>query len=218
MVEHKINKKIEELQEENMMVKRKVKDLEEEKRKNNLVSFGIEEQEREQSWETYEVILTVCWEGMGLDISKGQVKEVYREGHGANWPILVKLANSMVKDMIMRTYSKDTNNMQELRSSITPVVQLPRMWEETEYRLRQAREIAFKVYNYFKNIKEQNSAGHHGAGRNVANAQETTAEACGVSLRTLQRIVSEGKKSFNVSGTPTFRSPGKHPRREKNSL
>lgn len=80
---------------------------------------------------------------------------------------------------------------------------------------RQAREIVFKVYNYFKNINEQNSAGHHGAGRNVANAQETTAEACGVSLRTVQRIVSEGKKSFNVSGTATFRSPGKHPRREK---
>ncbi|KAJ4426405.1 hypothetical protein ANN_27219 [Periplaneta americana] len=107
----KINKKIVELQEENMMLKRKVKDLEEKKRKNNLVFFGIEEQEREQSWETYEVILTVCWEGMGLDISNGQVKEIYRVGHGANWPILVKLANCMVKDMIMSKKSelKDSN-------------------------------------------------------------------------------------------------------------
>ncbi|KAJ4449378.1 hypothetical protein ANN_00777 [Periplaneta americana] len=61
----------------------------------------------------------------------------------------------------------------------------------------------------------QNSAGHHGAGRNVANAQETTTEACGAGLRTVQRIVSEGNKSFNVSGTATFRSPGKHPRPEK---
>ncbi|KAJ4433787.1 hypothetical protein ANN_16099 [Periplaneta americana] len=60
-----------------------------------------------------------------------------------------------------------------------------------------------------------NSAGHHGAGRNVANSQETTAEACGVDMRAVQRIVSEGNKSFNVSGTATFRSPGKHPRREK---
>ncbi|KAJ4446360.1 hypothetical protein ANN_13056 [Periplaneta americana] len=57
----KINKKIEELQEENMMLKRNVKDLEEEKWKNNLVFFGIEEQEREQSWETYEkLILQDC--------------------------------------------------------------------------------------------------------------------------------------------------------------
>ncbi|KAJ4433614.1 hypothetical protein ANN_15924 [Periplaneta americana] len=62
---------------------------------------------------------------------------------------------------------------------------------------RQAREIVFKVYNYFKKINEQNSAGHHGAGRNVANAQGTTAEACRVGLRTVQRIVSEGNKSFN---------------------
>ncbi|KAJ4429769.1 hypothetical protein ANN_21973 [Periplaneta americana] len=80
---------------------------------------------------------------------------------------------------------------------------------------RQAREILLKAYNYFININEQNSAGHHGAGRNVANAQKTTAEACGVGLRTVQRIVREGNKSFNVSGTATFRSPGKHPRREK---
>ncbi|KAJ4448690.1 hypothetical protein ANN_00080 [Periplaneta americana] len=47
----------------------------------------------------------------------------------------------------------------------------------------------FKVYNYFKNVDELNAAGHLDAGCNVANAQETTAEACGVGLRTVQRIL-----------------------------
>ncbi|KAJ4430069.1 hypothetical protein ANN_22278 [Periplaneta americana] len=54
---------------------------------------------------------------------------------------------------------------------------------------KQARKIVFKVYNYFKNVDEQNAAGHLDAGCNVANAQETTAEACGVGLRTVQRIL-----------------------------
>ncbi|KAJ4451173.1 hypothetical protein ANN_02615 [Periplaneta americana] len=45
---------------------------------------------------------------------------------------------------------------------------------------RQVRKIVFKVYNCFKNVEEQNAAGHLDAGCNVANVQETTAEACGV--------------------------------------
>ncbi|KAJ4445971.1 hypothetical protein ANN_12657 [Periplaneta americana] len=53
----------------------------------------------------------------------------------------------------------------------------------------QARKIVFKVYNYLKNVDEQNAAGHPDADCNVANAQETTAEACGVGLRNVQRIL-----------------------------
>ncbi|KAJ4428232.1 hypothetical protein ANN_24249 [Periplaneta americana] len=51
------------------------------------------------------------------------------------------------------------------------------------------RKIVFKVYYYFKNVDEQNAAGHLDAGCNVANMQETTVEACDVGLRTVQRIL-----------------------------
>ncbi|KAJ4435526.1 hypothetical protein ANN_18142 [Periplaneta americana] len=60
---------------------------------------------------------------------------------------------------------------------------------EVSIELWQARKTVFKVYNYFKNVNEQNTAGHLDAGCNVANAQEMTAEACGVGLRTVQRIL-----------------------------
>ncbi|XP_069675643.1 uncharacterized protein [Periplaneta americana] len=99
-----INSKLEDLQKENSLLKKKVKYLEEEKRRNNLIFFGVEKQVQEQSWDTYEVIVNVCWEWLGIDIGNGEVKEVYRMGHGENRPILVKLANRMIKEKIM--YSK----------------------------------------------------------------------------------------------------------------
>lgn len=73
------------------------------------------------------------------------------------------------------------------------------MEEETVKRQvlhKQARKIVFKVYNYFKNVNEQNAAGHLDAGSNVANMQETTAEACGVGLRTVQRILLVKERGF----------------------
>ncbi|KAJ4445688.1 hypothetical protein ANN_12373 [Periplaneta americana] len=60
---------------------------------------------------------------------------------------------------------------------------------KTQVLHKQARKIVFKVYNYYKNVNEQNAAGHLDAGNNIANVQETTAEACGVGLRTVQRIL-----------------------------
>ncbi|KAJ4441627.1 hypothetical protein ANN_11484, partial [Periplaneta americana] len=53
------NKKLKDLQKENNILKKKVKYLEEEKRRNNLIFFGIEEQVKEQSMDTYEVIRKV---------------------------------------------------------------------------------------------------------------------------------------------------------------
>ncbi|XP_069677032.1 uncharacterized protein [Periplaneta americana] len=106
-----INKKLVDLQKENNILKKKVKYLEEEKRRNNLIFFGIEEQVKEQSMDTYEVIVNVCWEWLGIDIGNSQVKEVYRMGHGENRPILVRLANRMIKEKIMdcKKALKDSN-------------------------------------------------------------------------------------------------------------
>ncbi|KAJ4429684.1 hypothetical protein ANN_21885 [Periplaneta americana] len=63
----------------------------------------------------------------------------------------------------------------------------------------QARKIVFKVYNYFKNVDEQNAAGHLEAGCNVANAQETSVEACGVGLRNVQRILLVKKRRLFIT-------------------
>ncbi|KAJ4448521.1 hypothetical protein ANN_10539 [Periplaneta americana] len=50
---------------------------------------------------SYEVIVNVCWEWSGIDIGNGEVKEVYGMGQGKNRPILVRLANRMIKEKIM---------------------------------------------------------------------------------------------------------------------
>ncbi|KAJ4440342.1 hypothetical protein ANN_08481 [Periplaneta americana] len=83
------------------LLKKKVKYLEEEKRRNKLLFFGIEEQEKEQSWNTYEVIVNVYWEWLVTDIGNEKIKEVCRMGIGKNMPILVRLANRMIKEKIM---------------------------------------------------------------------------------------------------------------------
>ncbi|KAJ4451655.1 hypothetical protein ANN_03124, partial [Periplaneta americana] len=80
---------------------KKVKYLEEEKRKNNLIFFGIEEQVKEQPWDTYEVIVNVCWKWLDIDIGNGQVKEVYKIGNGNKRFILIRLANWMITEKIV---------------------------------------------------------------------------------------------------------------------
>lgn len=58
----------------------------------------------------------------------------------------------------------------------------------------QAKEIIFRVYRYFR--KEAD------AGRpltDVARVQERTASACGVSIKTVQRIISENRKHADNS-------------------
>ncbi|KAJ4437283.1 hypothetical protein ANN_17421 [Periplaneta americana] len=70
------------------------------------------------------------------------------------------------------------------------------------------------MYSYFKNVDEQNAAGHLDAGCNVAKAQEITAEACDVELRTVQRILlvketGNSKTGWNlISDTNKATTPG----------
>jgi ABC-type proline/glycine betaine transport system ATPase subunit len=59
---------------------------------------------------------------------------------------------------------------------------------------RQARELVYKVFSYFK--REEN-AGMQGHG--VAKAQERTAEACDISIKSVQRIISEGNVAICMS-------------------
>ncbi|KAJ4438250.1 hypothetical protein ANN_14189 [Periplaneta americana] len=72
-------KKMEEIQLENEILKSKWDQFEEEKRRKNLLFFGIEEKDREQSIDTYEKILGVCWECFGMDVSDGQVQDAFRK-------------------------------------------------------------------------------------------------------------------------------------------
>ena len=76
---------------------------------------------------------------------------------------------------------------------------------------RQAREMIFRVFNFFKREAE--------AGMplcDVARAQERTSGACGVGVRSVQRIVSEAKKSSaNLNKSIQFRSPNKNRNRKK---
>lgn len=80
---------------------------------------------------------------------------------------------------------------------------------------KQARGIVFRVYQYFKSLSSAESAPPHGAGRAVAKCQEQTAEACGIGLRTVQRISSEANASLQACGSAIFKSPGKHHKRKK---
>lgn len=75
---------------------------------------------------------------------------------------------------------------------------------------RQAREIVFKVYLYFVSIEQQTARCGECKERDVATPQKKTAEACGIGLRTVQRITSYGNKNNAV-----FKSPGKNPKRKK---
>lgn len=72
----------------------------------------------------------------------------------------------------------------------------------------QGKHIIFNVYTYFKNLSKDSSQPE------VANfflqAQQKTAEACGVSRRTVQRISSEGSKATSdADATISFSSPRK---------
>jgi len=48
----------------------------------------------------------------------------------------------------------------------------------------QAREIVFKVFNYFRDSLNEES---------LKKIKETTSQATGVSIRTIERIVKEGE-------------------------
>ena len=75
---------------------------------------------------------------------------------------------------------------------------------------RQAREMIYKVHCYFQREAEKHVDFPH-----VARVQERTAEACGVGIRTVQRIVNETKQSLDASGSVVLKSPGKKHKRNK---
>ncbi|KAJ4425748.1 hypothetical protein ANN_27944 [Periplaneta americana] len=66
-----------------------------------LLFLGIEKQAKEQSCDTYEVIVNLCWEWLDIYIGNGQVKEMYRMESGKNRPILVRMVNRMIKEKIV---------------------------------------------------------------------------------------------------------------------
>jgi hypothetical protein len=52
---------------------------------------------------------------------------------------------------------------------------------------RQAREMVYKVFRYFRREADAGMSVH-----DVANAQERTAESCDISTAGVQRIINEG--------------------------
>ena len=58
---------------------------------------------------------------------------------------------------------------------------------------RQAREMVYKVYQYFQKEVRESSCPTCATTSNVARTQMRTATACDVGLRTIQKIVGEGK-------------------------
>lgn len=79
---------------------------------------------------------------------------------------------------------------------------------------KQARELIYKVNAYFK--KEASAVEDNGGPAcSVVKCAKQTAEACGVGVRSVQRIVNEGKLSGNAAGNPVFSSPGKKRQKEK---
>lgn len=80
---------------------------------------------------------------------------------------------------------------------------------------RQAREMVYKVHQYFVNEAREMKCPTCATDNSVARTQVRTAKACGIGLRTVQKIISEGKISLNNSGTISLKSPGKHRNRSK---
>ncbi|KAJ4427234.1 hypothetical protein ANN_24851 [Periplaneta americana] len=72
------SRKMEEMQLENIQMKRKLKFWKDKQRKKNLVSFGVEEMEQEKNETTYDTVFKVCWEVSNMDVSDGQIEEAYR--------------------------------------------------------------------------------------------------------------------------------------------
>jgi hypothetical protein len=48
-----------------------------------------------------------------------------------------------------------------------------------------------------------------------SKCQKLGARACNVCVGTVARILKQGKISTTEIGVPTFKSPGKHPRKQK---
>jgi len=73
----------------------------------------------------------------------------------------------------------------------------------------QTKDTIFKVYNYLKKLSKDET--NPEVAKYFCLPQSITAEACGVSLGTVKRITSEGKKSMNAdseagSSNPSFTS------------
>lgn len=66
---------------------------------------------------------------------------------------------------------------------------------------RQARGIVYHVFQYFSREKA--------AGNSKMNVREMTSEVTGVSSRTVGRVVREGKRSVEESGSASFVTPTK---------
>lgn len=76
----------------------------------------------------------------------------------------------------------------------------------------QSRKIIYNVHNFLKKL----SSLEYRESLDFSKTQELTLEACKVgSVRSIGRIISEGKKSVLQSNVPIFKSPGKRHDRPK---
>jgi len=78
----------------------------------------------------------------------------------------------------------------------------------------QTKNIVYNVYTYFKKLSKDSS--HPEVAKFFIRAQQKTSEACGISLKTIQRITSEAAKApENSEHGPCFSSPRKTYKRIK---
>jgi hypothetical protein len=81
---------------------------------------------------------------------------------------------------------------------------------------RQTKKVIFNVYKFIKDLSKQDVI----LPSMFARSLKVTAEACGLSERTVRRICKEGKDSVTFEDAvqvqgPTFKSPRKTYRRSK---
>lgn len=72
----------------------------------------------------------------------------------------------------------------------------------------QTKKIIYNAYSYFKKLSKNSS--HPEVAKYFIQTQQKTSDACGISLKTIQRITSEGAKApENSEDGPCFSSPRK---------
>ncbi|KAJ4435109.1 hypothetical protein ANN_23684 [Periplaneta americana] len=98
---NEVENKLKEVIQEQVVLKAIVKRWEIESRRNNIVFYGVEEENYEKGSDTCFVVLDLLTKFFRLNLDVSAINNAYRVGRGKNRPIVVKLNSYFIKEHIM---------------------------------------------------------------------------------------------------------------------
>ncbi|CAG9773580.1 unnamed protein product [Ceutorhynchus assimilis] len=183
-----LQQKITVLETENATLKEKLERIEQEGKKNNIILFGLQEEENDQQ-NLRKNIIKFCVDRLEVSIAEEDLNDVYRLGkpNSRSRGVLIKLVRAHIKQEILKNARKLKNTGFSLTNDLIP-------------ELRQQQKILVK---HLKEAKSKNYSAKIVKNKLVVNGEEYTIEQLENSSQSGEKPQPKLNQTLRPTSEPT---------------